>query len=169
VLFDSPPLTYWKTQLCLAGNRSGFCRRPLVLLGSSTINPSRLSTLARASFDLHCSLAQELDEPQSYGFRALITLILSVTESPNPLPSGSSNKVSDWVTIGTPIFAKIRWRRWGYFRQVWPKKLTCRARGCIFVSSDGAIGRNGVDWKFLQLFWMQLKQSKHWYHNCKLV
>jgi hypothetical protein len=75
-----------------------------------------LSALARASFDLHRSLAQELDEPQSYGFKALITLGLSITESLNPLPSGSSNKVSDWVdglvqkprTIEAPIFAKIR-------------------------------------------------------------
>ncbi|XP_062157018.1 putative oxidoreductase C1F5.03c [Alnus glutinosa] len=69
-----------------------------------------LSALARASFDLHRSLAQELDGPQSYGYRALTTLGLSVTESPNPLPSGSSNNVPDWVdglvrkprTIGTP-------------------------------------------------------------------
>jgi glycine/D-amino acid oxidase-like deaminating enzyme len=69
-----------------------------------------LSALARASFDLHRSLAQELDGPQSYGYRVLTTLGLSVTESPNPLPSGSSNNVPDWVdglvrkprTIGTP-------------------------------------------------------------------
>jgi hypothetical protein len=58
---------------------------------------------------------------------------------------------------------------WGHFRQVWPKKLTCWARGCISVSSNGAIGQNGVDCKFLQLSWVQLKQSKHWYQNYKLM
>jgi hypothetical protein len=101
------------------------CRKSLWVLpatpGSAQILYDQpLSTLSRASFDLHRSLTQELDEPQSYGFRALTTLGLSLTESPNPLPFGSSNKVPDWVdgllqkprTIGTPIFAKIRWRRW---------------------------------------------------------
>jgi hypothetical protein len=58
---------------------------------------------------------------------------------------------------------------WGHFRQVWPKKLTCRVRGCISVSSNGTIGRKGVDCKFLQLSWVQLKQTKHWYQNCKLM
>jgi len=58
---------------------------------------------------------------------------------------------------------------WGHFRQVWPKKLTCWARGCISVSSNGAIGQKGVDCKFLQLSWVQLKQSKHWYQNYKLM
>lgn len=74
-----------------------------------------LSALARASFDLHRSLAQELDGPQSYGYRPLTTLSLSVTESPDIPPSGSkpsssSNTVPDWIdglvrgpkTIGTP-------------------------------------------------------------------
>ncbi|KAF5463740.1 hypothetical protein F2P56_013881 [Juglans regia] len=72
-----------------------------------------VSALARASFDLHRSLAQELDGPQSYGYRPLTTLSLSITESPDPpsgsKPSGNSNIVPGWVdgrirsskTIGT--------------------------------------------------------------------
>lgn len=74
-----------------------------------------LSALARASFDLHRSLAQELDGPRVYGYRPLNTLSLSVNESSNPPPSGSkssgtSNALPDWVdgpgrsprSIGTP-------------------------------------------------------------------
>ena len=52
-----------------------------------------LSSLARASFNLHRSLSDDLDGPQSYGYRPLTTLSLTVTES-NPSgsnPSGSSN------------------------------------------------------------------------------
>jgi hypothetical protein len=74
-----------------------------------------LSALARACFDLHHSLGQELDRPQSYSFRAVTTLGLSVTKSPNPFPSSSSNKVLDLIdrlvqkprTIITPVFSKI--------------------------------------------------------------
>lgn len=48
-----------------------------------------LSSLARASFNLHRSLSLHLDGPQSYGYRPLTTLGLTVTESSDP--SGSSN------------------------------------------------------------------------------
>ncbi|XP_024020661.1 uncharacterized protein LOC21392624 [Morus notabilis] len=47
-----------------------------------------LSSLARASFNLHRSLAEDLDGARSYGYRPLTTLSLTVTESNNP-PSGS--------------------------------------------------------------------------------
>jgi hypothetical protein len=30
-----------------------------------------------------------------------------------------------------------------HFRQVWPKKFTCHALGCISVSLNGAIGQKG--------------------------
>ncbi|KAB2626510.1 oxidoreductase TDA3 [Pyrus ussuriensis x Pyrus communis] len=67
-----------------------------------------LATLARASFHLHLSLAQELDGPKSYGYRPLTTLSLTVSESETSKPSGKSNLPS-WVdgparsprTIGT--------------------------------------------------------------------
>lgn len=71
-----------------------------------------LSSLARASFNLHRSLAQELDGPRSYGYRPLNTLSLTVTESQSA-PSGSklsgSSILPSWVdgpaqsprTIGT--------------------------------------------------------------------
>uniref|UniRef100_A0A7N2LZV3 FAD dependent oxidoreductase domain-containing protein n=1 Tax=Quercus lobata TaxID=97700 RepID=A0A7N2LZV3_QUELO len=73
-----------------------------------------LSSLARASFDLHRSLAQELDGPQSYGYRPLTTLGLSIAETESQAtPSASVSKpssVPNWVdgpvrspkTIGTP-------------------------------------------------------------------
>ncbi|CAN0918025.1 Putative oxidoreductase C1F5.03c [Linum grandiflorum] len=63
--------------------------------------------LARASFNLHRSLAQELDGAHSYGYRPLTTLSLSLTESESV---GQINKkIPDWVdgpargprTIGT--------------------------------------------------------------------
>ena len=70
-----------------------------------------LSSLARASFNLHRSLAQELDGPQSYGYRPLSTLSLSITETDSQAtPSGSKPSiVPNWVdgpvrsprTIGT--------------------------------------------------------------------
>lgn len=71
-----------------------------------------LSSLARASFNLHRSLSEELDGPRSYGYRPLTTLSLTVTESRSSSsgskPSGSSILPS-WVdgsartpkTIGT--------------------------------------------------------------------
>ncbi|KAL6277604.1 hypothetical protein ACE6H2_021205 [Prunus campanulata] len=67
-----------------------------------------LSSLARASFNLHRSLAQELDGPNSYGYRSLTTLSLTVTESQSSKPSGKS-ALPSWVdgpgrsprTIGT--------------------------------------------------------------------
>lgn len=66
-----------------------------------------LSSLARASFNLHRSLAQELDGYNSYGYRPLTTLSLSVTESKSV--TGPSPGVPEWVngaakqvkTIGT--------------------------------------------------------------------
>ncbi|KAK9284148.1 hypothetical protein L1049_023316 [Liquidambar formosana] len=74
-----------------------------------------LSNLARASFNLHRSLAQELDGLRSYGYRPLNTLSLSITEQQNPQnpPSGSKTSgnslIPSWVdgpgrnprTIGT--------------------------------------------------------------------
>ncbi|KAJ1421166.1 hypothetical protein SESBI_13886 [Sesbania bispinosa] len=66
--------------------------------------------LARASFNLHRSLSQELEGPQSYGYRPLTTLSVTVTESQSPAPSGSGGVVlPSWVdgpargprTIGT--------------------------------------------------------------------
>ncbi|KAL5556927.1 hypothetical protein UlMin_039163 [Ulmus minor] len=71
-----------------------------------------LSSLARASFNLHRSLSEELDGPQSYGYRPLTTLSLTVAES-QTLPSGSrssgGSNLPAWVdgpsrspkTIGT--------------------------------------------------------------------
>lgn len=53
-----------------------------------------LSSLARASFNLHRSLSKELDGAKSYGYRPLTTLSVSVTES------GKSKKDPDipyWV------------------------------------------------------------------------
>ncbi|KAK4368420.1 hypothetical protein RND71_012212 [Anisodus tanguticus] len=41
--------------------------------------------LARASFNLHRSLAQELNGPQSYGYRPLTTLSVSIDESSSSL------------------------------------------------------------------------------------
>ncbi|TKY55672.1 putative oxidoreductase C1F5.03c [Spatholobus suberectus] len=65
-----------------------------------------LEQLARASFNLHRSLAQELDGPRSYGYRALAALSLTVTES----EGSSTSTLPPWVdgparspkTIGTP-------------------------------------------------------------------
>ncbi|KAK3004707.1 hypothetical protein RJ639_018915 [Escallonia herrerae] len=56
-----------------------------------------LSSLARASFDLHCSLARELNGPQSYGYRALDTLSLSITESEPAHGRKPSSKLPSWV------------------------------------------------------------------------
>ncbi|GAB4849016.1 hypothetical protein Ancab_003828 [Ancistrocladus abbreviatus] len=72
-----------------------------------------LSNLARASFNLHRSLAEELDGPQSYGYRPLTALSVTVMESEQKHPGSSSSsvvvKVPSWVdgptrnprTIGT--------------------------------------------------------------------
>ncbi|OIT20794.1 PREDICTED: putative oxidoreductase TDA3 [Nicotiana attenuata] len=58
-----------------------------------------LASLARASFNLHRSLAEELDGPHSYGYRPLTTLSISVTESSSS-SSSSSNRTGplpSWV------------------------------------------------------------------------
>ncbi|KAF3608970.1 hypothetical protein DY000_02051244 [Brassica cretica] len=67
---------------------------------------SPVGSLARASFDLHRSLAEELNGVESYGYRPLMTLSVTVTES-KPVSGGLG--LPDWVngpvkspsTIGT--------------------------------------------------------------------
>ncbi|KAL8240628.1 hypothetical protein R6Q59_013983 [Mikania micrantha] len=66
-----------------------------------------LSSLARASFNLHCSLAKELDGSQSYGYCPLTTLTISVGESELPskspiLPLWVDGQVKTGEIIGTP-------------------------------------------------------------------
>ncbi|KAJ0234351.1 Uncharacterized protein HA466_0273880 [Hirschfeldia incana] len=69
---------------------------------------SPVGSLARASFDLHRSLAEELNGVESYGYRPLTTLSVTVTES-KPASSGGGLGLPDWVngpvkgpsTIGT--------------------------------------------------------------------
>ncbi|XP_050208288.1 putative oxidoreductase C1F5.03c [Mercurialis annua] len=71
-----------------------------------------LSSLARASFNLHRSLAQELNGAELYGYRPLTTLSLTVTESNNQNQNQSSKSdknIPSWIdgharsprTIGT--------------------------------------------------------------------
>ncbi|MED6115250.1 hypothetical protein PIB30_088662 [Stylosanthes scabra] len=69
-----------------------------------------VESLARASFNLHRSLSAELNGPQSYGYRPLTTLSLTVTESDTNRPSSSKpSTVPSWIdgpirsprTIGT--------------------------------------------------------------------
>ncbi|KAF7828684.1 putative oxidoreductase TDA3 [Senna tora] len=67
-----------------------------------------VASLARVSFDLHRSLSQELNGPQSYGYRPLTTLSVSFTESDNR-PASARSTLPSWVdgparsprTIGT--------------------------------------------------------------------
>ncbi|KAK8685993.1 hypothetical protein V6N13_125021 [Hibiscus sabdariffa] len=56
-----------------------------------------VESLARASFNLHRSLSKELNGPESYGYRSLTTLSITMTESGSSSPSGS--KSSDNSTI----------------------------------------------------------------------
>ncbi|XP_071693620.1 D-amino-acid oxidase [Rutidosis leptorrhynchoides] len=57
-----------------------------------------VSSLARASFDLHRSLAQELNGFESYGYRPVNTLSLSVTESENVnTPRGRKSTIPEWI------------------------------------------------------------------------
>ncbi|XP_047311702.1 putative oxidoreductase TDA3 [Impatiens glandulifera] len=59
---------------------------------------SPLSSLARASFNLHRSLSQELNGPQSYGYRALTTLSLSIHESdPKSKSKSNSSIIPSWI------------------------------------------------------------------------
>ncbi|KAK8694829.1 hypothetical protein V6N13_072373 [Hibiscus sabdariffa] len=68
-----------------------------------------VESLARASFNLHRSLSEELDGPESYGYRSLITLSITMTESGSSSPSGSKSTIPSWIdgparkprTIGT--------------------------------------------------------------------
>ncbi|KAI7739782.1 hypothetical protein M8C21_033867 [Ambrosia artemisiifolia] len=65
-----------------------------------------LSSLARASFGLHCSLAEELDVSRSYSFRPLTTLTISMGESELPsknpiLPPWVDGRVKPGEIIGT--------------------------------------------------------------------
>ncbi|ERM99286.1 hypothetical protein AMTRI_Chr02g253920 [Amborella trichopoda] len=70
---------------------------------------SPLGPLARASFRLHQTLAQELDGPRAYGYRPLNALSLTFSEQPNAYKVVAGG-VSPWIdgpvrrlsTIGTP-------------------------------------------------------------------
>ncbi|WMV18309.1 hypothetical protein MTR67_011694 [Solanum verrucosum] len=53
-----------------------------------------VASLARASFNLHRSLAQELNGSESYGYRPLTTLSVSVTESSSSSSLSSSSSSS---------------------------------------------------------------------------
>ncbi|XP_076918054.1 D-amino-acid oxidase-like [Bidens hawaiensis] len=67
-----------------------------------------VSSLARASFNLHRTLAEELNGKESYGYRPVNTLSLSVTESESQR-RGKESTLPDWIdgpvkspkTIGT--------------------------------------------------------------------
>lgn len=66
-----------------------------------------MPSLARASFSLHSSLAEELDGSKSYGYRPLTTLTISVGESVLPsrspiLPPWVDGQVKTGALIGTP-------------------------------------------------------------------
>ncbi|KAF5197658.1 Fad-dependent oxidoreductase family protein [Thalictrum thalictroides] len=60
-----------------------------------------VSNLARTSFNLHRSLALELNGPQSYGYRPLNTLSISLTETTSssspPQQQSSSSLLPEWV------------------------------------------------------------------------
>ncbi|XP_011032321.1 PREDICTED: putative oxidoreductase TDA3 [Populus euphratica] len=56
-----------------------------------------LSSLARASFNLHRSLAEELNGTESYGYRPLTTLSLTVTESGKQSQSSRIQNLPSWV------------------------------------------------------------------------
>ncbi|CAI9276737.1 unnamed protein product [Lactuca saligna] len=71
---------------------------------------SPISSLARVSFNLHRSLAEELNGGESYGYRPLNTLSLSIAESENPpQPHSRKSTLPPWIdgpakspkTIGT--------------------------------------------------------------------
>ncbi|CAO2828222.1 unnamed protein product [Amaranthus hypochondriacus] len=55
-----------------------------------------VSSLARASFNLHRSLSDELDGASSYGYRPLTTLSVSIDESQSG-PSGRAKDIPSWV------------------------------------------------------------------------
>ncbi|KVI02718.1 FAD dependent oxidoreductase [Cynara cardunculus var. scolymus] len=69
---------------------------------------SPVSSLARASFGLHRSLAEELNGRELYGYRPVNALSLSIAESENP-PRSRKSKLPPWIdgpaktpkTIGT--------------------------------------------------------------------
>ncbi|KAJ9177304.1 hypothetical protein P3X46_012538 [Hevea brasiliensis] len=71
-----------------------------------------ISSLARASFNLHRSLAEELNGYESYGYRTLNTLSLTVTESQAQKQTSTSRdeNLPSWIngpargprTIGSP-------------------------------------------------------------------
>ncbi|XP_044510409.1 putative oxidoreductase C1F5.03c [Mangifera indica] len=57
-----------------------------------------LSSLARASFNLHRSLSEELNGPENYGYRPLTALSLTVSESSSSKSSANSNSIlPSWV------------------------------------------------------------------------
>ena len=56
-----------------------------------------LSSLARASFNLHRSLAEELNGTESYGYRPLTTLSLTITESGKQGQSSHVQNLPSWV------------------------------------------------------------------------
>ncbi|KAL7141445.1 hypothetical protein ABFS83_08G053300 [Erythranthe nasuta] len=72
-----------------------------------------VSSLARASFNLHRSLAEELNGAESYGYRPVTTLSLSITETTSSSSDRSNRKsgknIPSWIdgageaprTIGT--------------------------------------------------------------------
>ncbi|XP_020205748.1 putative oxidoreductase TDA3 [Cajanus cajan] len=107
-----------------------------------------LEQLARASFNLHRSLAQDLDGPRSYGYRPLTTLSLTVIESEG---SSAASTLPSWVngpargakTIGTPETTA----------QVHPQLFT---RTLV----DRAVERHGVEVVIAKLERLEVEQGR---------
>ncbi|KAI4315006.1 hypothetical protein L6164_027859 [Bauhinia variegata] len=94
--------------------------------------------LARTSFSLHRSLSEELDDPQSYGYGALTTVSLALTELENPpSPSGSrGSSVPSWVD------GQARSRR-----MIGPRETTAQVHPLLFSRTllNNAVENHGVE------------------------
>lgn len=76
---------------CAASGKSGG------FLALDWCDSGPLSSLARASFNLHRSLSEELNGTESYGYRPLTTLSLTITESGKQSQSSRVQNLPSWV------------------------------------------------------------------------
>ncbi|XVF15494.1 hypothetical protein REPUB_Repub09cG0158600 [Reevesia pubescens] len=90
-----------KRVVVCGGGVIGVCTAYFLAKKGAACDGGPVQSLARASFNLHRSLSNELNGPESYGYRPLDSLNLTITESKSSSPSGSKSSgestIPSWV------------------------------------------------------------------------
>ncbi|XWS41849.1 hypothetical protein CRYUN_Cryun17cG0118200 [Craigia yunnanensis] len=114
-----------------------------------------VESLARASFNLHRLLSEELNGPESYGYRPLTTLGITITESRSSSPSGS--KLSGDSTIPSWVDGPARGPR-----TIGSTQTTAQVHPQLFTRTllNTAVEKHGVEVVIGKLEQMRVEEGR---------